>query len=497
MKRNQAKLKKSLLLASSLALASINTAAQESMDDVLGVFEELDDELVYDQDADIATAGTTGPLGWEHTGSLVLSYAWNYEDHFSSTGTDYKGLSKLRLRANWQADKEFNENWSARVSAYVYHDLAYQLNDRSDYTDQVLDEYETDIDTQELYLLGKLSSNADLKLGRQVVIWGRADNLRVLDVLNPLDSLEPGLADIEDLRLPVTMAKLDYYLPGKLSGWKMSFIAIPEIRSSKYPPVGSDFNYTTDLNGQATEFYDDIPDDWKHQNWGAAVSGTVKKWDITLNAARFWRDTPTLDVRNFDTSNLPASIAIFDQTAYLKHSRVDMLGGSLQTTTGSWLFKTELAWFDGNDYTGYGFYNVPGIGTIPLPDRNYRRDQLDTLLGAEYFGIANTTISLELVNRHIIDYEENMAIGGVEENETEIAFRITRNFINDRLDVTFVTINFNEGDDGSITRLDAKYEIRGGLNATAGILVFGSGETDPLAAYQDNDRVFAELKWSF
>ena len=49
------------------------------------------------------------------------------------------------------------------------------------------------------------------KLGRQIVNWGRSDTVRVLDVINPLDNREPGLVDIEDLRLPVTMARVDYF----------------------------------------------------------------------------------------------------------------------------------------------------------------------------------------------------------------------------------------------------------------------------------------------
>ena len=47
---------------------------------------------------------------------------------------------------------------------------------------------------------------------RDAFLKGRwlLDNLRVTDVLNPMDLRVPGLTDIDDLRLPVTMIKLDY-----------------------------------------------------------------------------------------------------------------------------------------------------------------------------------------------------------------------------------------------------------------------------------------------
>ncbi len=65
-----------------------------------------------------------------------------------------------------------------------------------------------------------------------------SDTLRVLDVLNPLDNREPGRADIEDLRRPVTMVKLDWHI-GR--NWRLTGIAIPEIRFDDLPALGTDF----------------------------------------------------------------------------------------------------------------------------------------------------------------------------------------------------------------------------------------------------------------
>ena len=90
----------------------------------------------------------------------------------------------------------------------------------------------------ELWVEGPLLPDLDLKLGRQIVNWGRSDTLRVLDVLNPVDNREPGLLDLVDLRLPVGMAKLSYY---PFPGWSVTGIAIPEIRFSLDPPLRQRF----------------------------------------------------------------------------------------------------------------------------------------------------------------------------------------------------------------------------------------------------------------
>ena len=58
------------------------------------------------------------------------------------------------------------------------------------------------------------------------MVWGKSDNIRVTDVLNPLELREPGLVDLEMIRLPVTMTKLDYYI----KGLNLSGIVIHEVR---------------------------------------------------------------------------------------------------------------------------------------------------------------------------------------------------------------------------------------------------------------------------
>ena len=96
----------------------------------------------------------------------------------------------------------------------VFYDFAYEIQGRDKFTQEVLDENENELEFDEVWLLGSITDRLDLKAGRQIVVWGKSDNIRVTDVLNPLDLREPGLTDLENLRLPVTMTKLDYFMWG-------------------------------------------------------------------------------------------------------------------------------------------------------------------------------------------------------------------------------------------------------------------------------------------
>ena len=171
-------------------------------------------------------------------GYFKISTVYSYLGHNAAgTDTNWHGLTRLRSELKLELDADLSENWQARVSGHGFYDFAYAIDGRDNYTDDVLDNYEKELEFDEVYLQGNLTNDLDLKAGRQIVVWGRSDNIRITDVLNPLDLRWPGLVDIEKLRLPVTMTKLDYYF----KDWGISGIAVHEVRYNRNPEFGSDF----------------------------------------------------------------------------------------------------------------------------------------------------------------------------------------------------------------------------------------------------------------
>jgi hypothetical protein len=476
------------------AIAASTTAIADDIDDALGGFDEITTPEI--QTTEIQAAETTPELtksGYgELTGSVALSSSYNLDDHASTNGTDWQGLSKLRSRLNLEYNNSLNDKWQMRVAGYTFYDSVYSLRDRDRYSNEVLDDYEYETDFQEVWILGKLRSDLDIKIGRQVVNWGRADSFRVLDVLNPLDNREPGLVDIEDLRLPVTMIKTDYFFTDRAGDgqWQTSFIIIPEIRFSKNPPYGSDFEVL------GSNFKDNEPEHFSDSNYAAAITGIYSGWDISFHAARYWRDAPYLNP-HFDALNFANPL----QGSTLEHSHLTMIGTGGNYTKGAWLVKGELAWTDGVDYTTSTPQNVvvapgPVFAIVDMPTGTSRNDRLDALIGLEYFGVANSSFSIEIAHQHIRDYDLGMLIGNEKRNRTDLALRATHSMLNDRLDLTAVIFGaFNESGGGE--RFDAEYDIRDALVLKAGVIFYDKGDDIPFNTYYENDRVFAELKYSF
>lgn len=474
--------------------------AEENFDDVLGGFDDTSVEELVDSSA--TDEKKKQLLGWDYSGSLSAAASYNLRDHRSSTGTSYSGFSKLRLRSNIGLDRDLGDRWRASFNAYGWYDAVYELRN-SDYSDQVIDEHRDDLDIQDAYLEGKLTDNTDMRIGRQVVVWGYSDNLRVLDFLNPLDNLEPGLADIEDLRRPTGMLKLDHYIQTQNSPWQLSLIAIPEQRFSRNPAFGSDFYAITDNQGNAVEFREEQPNDFEDLNTAASLKGQALGLDISLVAARHFQDRPYLNVSNINPATFPAGLATFNNDVFLAHSRINSFGWGIQKAIGSWLVKQEARVLLDTDLTETQLINVPGFGPTALPLNNIERDQFHALLGLEYFGIASTNISLDVAFRYIDDFTDGLERSGLNRLSNETALRVTRDFMNERLRANLIVILFDDsgallsGDGGAIYRINASYELAEALELSGGLIFYESGYQPLFSVSGKNDRAFAELKWSF
>ncbi len=376
---------------------------------------------------------------------------------------DHRGLSSLRSRIDVEADADLGRDWRARVTGHAWFDLAYRANGRHSYPRGFLDAYEHEAEFGEFFVRGSPLENIDLTLGRQVVIWGRSDLFRVTDVLNPLDNRLPGMTDIEDLRLPVTMTRLDVYA----GQWNVSMIAIPERRFDKRPVPGSDF-----FPQQVSAPQRDDPDEGLGSPEVAmAVTGTFPSWDTSFYVANVFDDRP--------------HVVETDTGPRLRHNRIWMAGAAGNFVSGSWLIKLEAAAFAGLRFTN-------------AEEKEF--SSLSALIGAEYSGFADTSIAFEAVNRHIFDYDRRLS-GTPDDrhrNELATAFRISRSFRNDTVEFSFLALTFGlTGKSGAIQRLQAVYDWDDAVDLTAGLVLYKSGDQAPFHEIGDNDRLFFTLDYHF
>ncbi|MBW2500059.1 MAG: hypothetical protein JRF61_22475 [Deltaproteobacteria bacterium] len=476
--------------------------AQDEYDDLLGGFDDEFDSSELDLDDEETPAWLAalpfGPWLHEHVdlsgfveGGLVYSYIShsvpNSDDPTQSTSWGNK-ISRLDLEGLLQLDVELPYDWRARAEMLGWYDFAYRINGRSEYSGSVIDVYEWQVDSGEVYAAGPLHPNVDLTVGRKVVNWGRSETFRVVDVVNPLDQKEPGLVDIEDLRRPRVMAKLD----AQKGPWSTQLIVITERRFARLPPPGSDF--FPDLSNLPPAFqqvfrsvsindrgnFDGTP------GLAGRFDGRFSGWDFSIYGAWVDEDQRVLDPE-------AAFGATPQQTRITAEpNRFGLLGAGANYTRGSWLLKFEGAW-----RTKIRVLRQRATAPFLVSDD---KDRLDSMLGIEYYGPDNLTVVLELVNRHLLNYSHGAGNPPhlLDQTQWEWGLRITRPFFRERMEVTALGVAVGERlQDGGFVRVSADWELTDAWTLDGGVLAFIGGPDKGLGAFEDNDRLFVSLKYSF
>jgi len=462
------------------------SVADELMEDDLSGFDtqealsEESDDLDGFSDIDESTSDVAMLEDKESifslSGNMAFKTSYGYIEHSvkarksDSEGVDYSGFNQAQTAIYLQLDSRLSEDWKLRISGDAFYDAIYELNVHNSYNEDTLDAYQTQLRLDDTYLQGRLTSDVDLKVGRQIVVWGKSDSIRITDVINPMDNRLPAVTDIEDLRLSVGMLKLDYYV----EAWNFSAMVIAENRTfieaaprSEFFPVDNIFPIAPDpfipLSEPVTS--------WENMQYALAANGVFSGWDLSFYAAdvldQKWHIDPTSQTR--------------------KVTPIKMLGSAINIVMGSWLLKSEVAYLDGVKYNS----------------TSDDKSRLDTLVGVDYMGVKDTVLSLEIANRHIFEYEDQMSQlvakpDYVDENEVQSAMRVTRSFSNDSINASALVSMFGDSwQYGGFARVWVEYEVMSAVNANFGVVDYIDGDKPFTKAIKDNDRIFADITYSF
>jgi hypothetical protein len=273
--------------------------------------------------------------------------------------------------------------------------------------------------------------------------------------------------DIEDLRLPVLMTRVDYYY----QAWQFSVLAQHELRDPKEAAINSEYFPSSVLPIPSGFQFPDIASrsvQLDETLFSFAAEGRFSGWDLSLYAGRFqdsrWHFINGVTERAYGLFNL--------------------VGVSTNVMVNSWLLKAEIA-----------VLNELKYNTV-----SEDKERIDLLLGFEYKGIRDTTISLEVADRYLVDYQPIMKNlpDFVDEHELQTALRVLYNFNHDRATLGYLGQYFgNTFEKGGFHRIWLEYELIQSVNITGGVIDYFGGDNPMLDAMKNNDKLFVEAKYFF
>jgi hypothetical protein len=340
------------------------------------------------------------------------------------------------------------------------------------------------IDLREAYV-DLYFDNMDLRIGKQQIIWGKADGVFITDLVSPKDLSEFLLRDFEEIRTGITSIKADYYFGNNT----VECVWIPVFVPTKMPDESSRWSrIPTFLIPTQTDYsMKDIPENTDESEIFFKYSGMTSALDYEVLAGSFYEDDPTIHIeKKVD----PVAGTPFLQLTP-QHHRLNMIGGSFSTDIKGKVFRGEGAYYTGKVFPAMDSYDIP---TLTLD-----KDYLYYLLGFD-FNIGETKMSTQFIQKAILDYESSIV---AEEFDNTITFLMSRNCLRETLTAQLFTyIGLNNSD--ALIRPSLSYDFSDGFEISLGANLFYRNETsvepdisEMFGYFDTNDMFYTKVKFSF
>lgn len=343
----------------------------------------------------------------------------------------------------------------------------------------------------------------EFTLGRQIVAWGEGDGLSPLDVVNPRDMREPGLADLDDIRIPVLATRVGWFsgshrveaMVTHEAHW--GFRGPPLGPFSPFPtifetnPVAVQLDLVNNMRRHDLDYGDNLtgldPAAWQYLGrWVYKGAGI----DLGLYAGSVVDRQGVMQLAQADAGPLFAQMLGATPVAVtlnFQHLRYSLLGTSGARAFGSVLLKWELAVQHDHPYNTGGLDT--GLG-------QQRADQVDAMLGVTYTGISNTMIGVETSKTTLLSDLGTLLFPI---DAPWFMLRVQHKALRDTLTIMAVASMIgSKAQYGALGRLDATYELADGIKLGGGYVTFQPGdEISPFSGLDRHDRLMLRLRWDF
>lgn len=326
--------------------------------------------------------------------------------------------------------------------------------------------------------------NFDLRVGKQQIVWGKADGVFITDIVSPLNLSEFLLPDFDEIRMGVIATKLDYYIGNST----IEAIWIPLFTPNILPDANSIWYVQPDFPAPATFDWSQsaIPASLENSELFLKWSAMTSKVDFEIMGAYTWDDNPSMHVQKefeIDSSSMPPSPVLKELFITPKYHRLYVAGASMSTEIKGVILRGEGAY-----YHDKYFQTEDPMATDALIQKDY----LNYVIGID-FNIGAVKLSTQFIQKYIMDHQELMVENEFRNTATLMArYDMLRESLHLEL---FSYIGLSDQD--ALIRPKITYDYDDSFSILLGANIF-VGETDgQFGQYQDNSMVYVKIKYSF
>ena len=390
----------------------------------------------------------------------ISGFARSYEGVLFNTG-DF-GIVQQTLNLNFE-QRGNKVAFKANPMVYLYNTDSLDFRMRELYLDLYFD-------------------NFDIRIGKQQVVWGKADGVFITDIVSPLNLTEFLLPDFDEIRTGVVAAKVNYYFGNST----LETILIPVFTPTERPPPGSIWYIQPYFPVTPTWDYsrETIKSSLESSEVFLKYTALTSAIDFEFMGAYTWDDNPTLHVQKefgVDSSSMQPILTGLNITP--EHHRLAIGGGSFSSEIKGVILRGEAAYYNGKYF----------LTEDPLrPDGNIQKDYLHYLVGLD-FNLGPVKVSSQFIQQTILDYD-NYILN--EKTENTMTFLARYDMFRETLHLelfSYIGLTYED----ALIRPKITYDFDDSFSILLGSNIFVGDEKGRFGQHGDNSMAYVKLKYNF
>lgn len=390
----------------------------------------------------------------------ISGFARSYEGVLFNSG-DF-GIVQQTLNLNFEKRGD-KVAFKANPMVYLYNADSLDFRMREIYLDLYFD-------------------NFDIRVGKQQVVWGKADGVFITDIVSPLNLSEFLLPDFDEIRTGVIATKVNYYFGNST----LEAIWIPVFTPTERPQQGSiwytqpDFPATPSWDFSREQITPSLESSELFLKYTALTSAI----DFEFMGAYTWDDNPTLHIqKDFGLDPSTQQPVLTGINIAPEHHRLAIAGGSFSSEIKGVILRGEAAYYNGKYF----------LTEDPLEaDGNIQKDYLHYLVGLD-FNLGPVKVSTQFIQQIILNYD-NYILN--EQTENTMTFLARYDMFRETLHLElFSYIGLSNAD--ALIRPKITYDFDDSFSILLGSNIFVGDESGRFGQYGDNSMAYMKLKFSF
>jgi len=337
-----------------------------------------------------------------------------------------------------------------------------------------------DFQLREIYL-DLYFNSVDIRIGKQQIVWGKADGVFITDIVSPLNLTEFLLPDFDEIRIGVYAAKIDYYFGNSTieAIWKPVYAGneLPPIESIWYKPP--EFPATPTFDYSKEKIKATLQNSEVYLKYSLSSSAI----DFDLMGAYTWDQTASMHVEKEFGHDSLGNPVLTGLLITPEHHRLYVAGGSFTSTIKSFVLRGEAAY-----YNGKYFQTADPMADGALTKKDY----LHYVVGLDY-GIGNLKLSAQFIQKYIMNYDDFI---DEDEFQNTMTFLAHYDAMRETLHLElFSYVGLDYGD--ALIRPKVTYDFSDGFSILLGSNIFVGDERGMFGRYGDNSMIYTKIKYNF